>query len=195
MNILLQPFTDTICHLYFCFIILLLQMIIWYIIFIFVIEHFVRFIKINILFSLPFDMLISMAARVVLRSFAASFTYKKLIFCMNHPSLERIFCKHILHKKKAPAWFATADPENIYRGELCSFPRNDAFSARISSIISHVSPASMHDVISEREEQKSGARRECEGWKVKREKRTSVEKTAAEGGEKGWTRGGGPRGD
>lgn len=49
----------------------------------------------------------------------------------------------------------------------------------------------MHDVISEREEQENGARRECEGWKVKREKRTNIEKTVAEGGEKGWTRGGG----
>jgi len=49
----------------------------------------------------------------------------------------------------------------------------------------------MHDVISEREEQENGARRECEGWKVKREKRTNIEKTVAEGGEKDWTRGGG----
>lgn len=70
---------------------------------------------------------------------SASSTYKKLIFHMNHPSLERIFRKHILHKKKAPAWLATADPENIYRGELCLFPRTTTRSPRESLPLSRTS--------------------------------------------------------
>lgn len=110
-----------------------------------------------IFLSLSFDILISVAACDFM--LIRHLPYKKLIFSTN-----RLYRENILHKKKASrSRFATVGPENIYRGELCSFPRNDALSARISSIISHVSPASMHDVISEGEEQENEARRECEG--------------------------------
>jgi len=43
---------------------------------------------------------------------------------MKHSSLEWTFCKHNSTNKESSAWFATADPENICRDDLRSFPRN-----------------------------------------------------------------------
>lgn len=94
-NILLQPFTDTIYSYYF-FLIILLRMIM-NVFFIFTVEH-VCFIEISTSFIIVRHANFYGSSWFYAHSASS---YKKLIFCMNHPSLERIFCKHILHKKKS----------------------------------------------------------------------------------------------